>query len=39
MSSLHRTIDGDVLVRHLKRDEQMIDPTLLARHGTRVMKA
>ena len=33
MSSLHRTIDGDVLVRHLKRDEQMIDPALLARHG------
>jgi quercetin dioxygenase-like cupin family protein len=33
MSSLRRTIEGDVLVRHLKRDEQMIDPSLLARHG------
>ena len=33
MSSLNRTIDGDVLVRHLKRDEQMIDQELLARHG------
>ena len=33
MSSLRRTIDGNVLVRHLKRDEQMIDPSLLARHG------
>lgn len=33
MSSLNRTIEGDVLVRHLKRDEQMIDQTLLARTG------
>ena len=33
MSSLNRTIEGDVLVHHLKRDEQMIDPTLLARTG------
>lgn len=33
MSSLNRTIEGDVLVRHLKRDEQMIDQELLARHG------
>ena len=31
MSSLNRTIEGDVLVRHLKRDEQMIDQSLLAR--------
>ena len=33
MSSLTRTIEGDVLVRHLKRDEQMIDQDLLARSG------
>jgi quercetin dioxygenase-like cupin family protein len=33
MSSLSRTIEGDVLVRHLKRDEQMIDQDLLARSG------
>ena len=33
MSSLRRPIEGDVLVHHLKRDEQMIDPNLLARHG------
>jgi quercetin dioxygenase-like cupin family protein len=33
MSSLNRTIDGDVLVRHLKRDEQMIDQDLVTRHG------
>ena len=33
MSSLRRTIEGDVLVHHLKRDEQMIDPSLLARTG------
>ena len=33
MSSLHRTIEGDVLVHHLKRDEQMIDQDLVARHG------
>jgi quercetin dioxygenase-like cupin family protein len=33
MSSLNRKIDGDVLVRHLKRDEQTIDQDLLARHG------
>ena len=30
---LNRTIEGDVLVRHLKRDEQLIDQELLARHG------
>jgi quercetin dioxygenase-like cupin family protein len=33
MSSLRRTLEGDVLVHHLKRDEQMIDQELLARHG------
>ncbi|MEO7455713.1 MAG: cupin domain-containing protein [Gemmatimonadaceae bacterium] len=33
MSSLNRRIEGDVLVRHLKRDEQTIDQELLARHG------
>lgn len=33
MSSLTRTIEGEVLVRHLKRDEQMIDRDLVARHG------
>lgn len=33
MSSLNRTIEGDVLVHHLKRDEQMIDRSLLARSG------
>ena len=33
MSSLNRTIEGDVLVHHLKRDEQLIDRDLLARHG------
>jgi quercetin dioxygenase-like cupin family protein len=33
MSSLNRKIEGAVLVRHLKRDEQMIDQDLLARHG------
>ena len=33
MSSMNRKIEGAVLVRHLKRDEQMIDQDLLARHG------
>ena len=33
MSSLRRTLEGEVLVHHLKRDEQMIDRQLLARHG------
>ncbi|HCU12697.1 MAG TPA: hypothetical protein DGB72_11295 [Gemmatimonadetes bacterium] len=33
MSSMNRTIEGEVLVRHLTRDERMIDPVLLARHG------
>lgn len=33
MSSLDRTISGEVLVRHLPRDEQTIDQSLVARHG------
>ena len=33
MTSLQRTIDGDVLVQHLKQDERMIDQALLAKHG------
>lgn len=33
MSSMHRTIDGEVLIRHLTRDECMIDRDLVARHG------
>jgi quercetin dioxygenase-like cupin family protein len=33
MSSMERTLEGDVLVHHLKEDERMIDRTLLARHG------
>ena len=33
MSSLHRTITGDVLVQHLKQDAQMIDPSLVAERG------
>lgn len=33
MSSMHRTIDGEVLVRHLTRDGWMIDAELLAAHG------
>lgn len=33
MSSMHRILDGDVLVHHLTQDERMIDPDLLARHG------
>lgn len=33
MSSMHRTIEGDVLVHHLTRDDRTIDPVLLARHG------
>jgi hypothetical protein len=32
MSSLRRTLEGVVLVHHMKRDEQMIDQCLLARH-------
>ncbi len=30
---MNRKIDGDVLVQHLKRDEQMIDTKLVAEHG------
>lgn len=30
---MDRTIEGEVLVRHLTRDELMIDPLLLARSG------
>ena len=33
MSSLHRTLEGDVLVHHLTNDERLIDGDLLARHG------
>jgi quercetin dioxygenase-like cupin family protein len=33
LSSMHRTLDGDVLVHHLTQDERLIDPSLLARHG------
>lgn len=33
MSSMHRTIEGEILVRHLTRDERLIDPALLARNG------
>src|SRR5258708_26913638 len=33
MSSMHRTLDADVLVHHLTEDERMLDPDLLARHG------
>ena len=33
MSSLRRTIEGEVLVHHLVRSEQMIDQDLLAKHG------
>ncbi|MGH7648083.1 MAG: cupin domain-containing protein [Gemmatimonadaceae bacterium] len=33
MSSLDRTLEGDVLVHHLPRDEQTIDTALLTKHG------
>jgi len=33
MSSMHRTLDGEVLVRHLSQDELMIDRELLAQRG------
>jgi len=33
VSSLDRTLEGDVLVHHLPRDEQTIDTALLAKHG------
>lgn len=33
MSSMHRTISGDILVQHLGSDALMIDSTLLATQG------
>lgn len=33
MSSIHRVLDGDVLVHHLSQDEQTLDADLLSRHG------
>ena len=33
MSSMHRTLDADVFVHHLTKDERMLDPDLLVRHG------
>jgi quercetin dioxygenase-like cupin family protein len=33
MSSVQRVLDGDVLVHHLRRDEQTIDTVLLEKHG------
>src|SRR5437867_12617148 len=33
MSSMNRVLDADVLVHHLTRDERMLAPELLARHG------
>lgn len=33
MSSMHRTIEGEVLINHLTRDEWMIDQDILAKHG------
>ena len=33
MSSMHRTVEGDVLLHHLTQDEWMIDAELLARSG------
>lgn len=33
MSSMHRTLDGDVLIHHLTSDERMLDAELLLRHG------
>jgi len=33
MSSMHRILDGEVLVHHLTQDERMLDPGLLAKHG------
>ena len=33
MSSLRRPIEGDVLVHHLKGSDQMIDQSLVTRHG------
>lgn len=33
MSSIHRALNGDVLIHHLTQDERLIDPELLARNG------
>jgi quercetin dioxygenase-like cupin family protein len=33
MSSLNRTLDGDVRIHHLTQDQRLIDSSLLARHG------
>ena len=33
MSSMQRTIEGEVLVNHLTHDELMIDQDLLTKHG------
>jgi hypothetical protein len=33
MSSMHRTISGDIIVQHLGSDALMIDPILLAQRG------
>jgi len=33
MSSMHRVLEGDVLVHHLTEDERTLDADLLARHG------
>ncbi|MEP7347904.1 MAG: cupin domain-containing protein [Gemmatimonadaceae bacterium] len=33
MSSIHRTLEGDVLVHHLSEDERTIDQALVAQHG------
>ena len=33
MSSMHRVLDGDVLIQHLTQAERTLDQDLLARHG------
>lgn len=33
MSSMQRTVEGEVLLHHLTQDEWMLDPDLLARSG------
>ena len=33
MSSMHRTISGEVLVQHLTQDEMLIDRGLVEQHG------
>lgn len=37
MSSLRRTLDGDVRIHHLTPDQRLIDPSLLAGHGRRYL--